>query len=156
MPGKAISYTMENSDYSDNCGGLKNCYLCFNGGYCEDCLYTTNMWNSKNCIDCISPIKCESCYELSVGINCYEVHFSYDVKNSRESMFLYHANGCKNCYGCYDLENREYCIWNEQYTPEVYHEKLRKITKLPLEEQKKNVAIFLEKAGYSKKPLENI
>jgi hypothetical protein len=156
MPGKAVSYTMENSDYSDNCGALKNCYLCFNGAHSEDCLYDTNIWDSKDCIDCISTVNCESCYELAVGIACYKVQFSYDVKNSRECRFVYHANGCKNCYGCFDLENQEYCIWNEQYTQEAYHEKLKEIIKLPLEEQRKMVTTFLTKAGYTKMLLENI
>lgn len=54
MPGKSVSYSMENSDYSDNCGGLKNCYLCFNAGHSEDSLYCIDIWNTQDCIDCIT------------------------------------------------------------------------------------------------------
>src|SRR6266481_8142600 len=38
-PNKAVR-GMVNSDYSNQNSYLKNCYLCFNGGNSEDCLYS--------------------------------------------------------------------------------------------------------------------
>lgn len=66
MPGKAISRIMENSDYSDNCSGLKNCYLCFNTGDSEDCMYSVDLWNSSHCVDCLSVFNCHNSYEVLV------------------------------------------------------------------------------------------
>ena len=78
------------------------------------------------------------------------------MKDSRESRYLYHCRGCQNCYGCFDLENKEYAIFNKSYSPEEYRAKLASLLALPQEEQKKQVRVFLEKAGYKKADIENI
>ena len=53
VPGKIITPKLENSDYSDNCGRLKNCYLCFNAADSEDCYYSSDFYFSKYCVDSI-------------------------------------------------------------------------------------------------------
>jgi len=146
MPGKAISRIMENSDYSDNASGLKNCYLCFNTADSEDCLYDIDMWNSDDCIDCLSIDSCHECYELIDSRNCYGVHFSFDVKNSHDSYFLYDCDGCRNCYGCHGLKNAEFYIYNTPFTREEYAEKIRKLTTIPISKQKEGVQLFLRKS----------
>jgi hypothetical protein len=34
---------------------------------------------------------------------------------------------CKNCFGCISLKNKEYCIFNKQYTKQEYEELVSKI-----------------------------
>lgn len=44
----------ENCDYTNWYGGsfgAKNCYLCFNGGNCEDCMFCKGVIDSKNCLE---------------------------------------------------------------------------------------------------------
>lgn len=156
MPGKAISQTMENSLYSDNCSNMKDCYLCFNAGTLEKSLYTICGWESSHSIDCLNVVKCENCYELIVWFQCYDVHYSYDVKNSRESAFLYSCDGCQNCYGCHDLENKQYYIFNQAYSQEEYRAKLLVIKNSPIESQKATVLSFLRDEKYLISPLRNI
>ena len=42
---------MVNSPYSGNATGLKNCYLCFNSNFLENCMYGNGVDHSKDCID---------------------------------------------------------------------------------------------------------
>ncbi len=148
MPGKSISRIMDNSDYSDNCSGLKNCYLCFNAGDAEDCSYTVDMWDSKDCIDCFGISDCENCYELLDARNCYSVHFSFDIRDCRDSLFLYDCEGCKNCYGCFGLRNQQYFIYNQSFTEIEYKKEIEKIYALSLSRQKMNYQTFLRENWY--------
>ncbi len=155
MPGRAISQNMENSEYSDNCSNMKNCYLCFNAWNLEDSLYTTDALGSKDCIDCMSIFNCHKCYEVAEWNNCYQTHFSYNVKNCADGQFLYNCDGCTSCYGCFDLENQQYCIFNEQYTEESYIQKMKEIRNLSLTEQRNRVKLFLKNHQFTIKPLKN-
>ncbi len=148
MPGKSISLGMENSEYSDNCSDLKNCYLCFNAWYNEDCCYSIDMWDSKNCVDCLGISDCQNSYELLDARNCYSVHFSFDVKDCREGRFLYDCEWCKDCYVCVGLRNQQYHIYNVWFSESEYHSELQKFLILPLSEQKKKFELFLGEANY--------
>jgi hypothetical protein len=33
--------------------------------------------------------------------------------------------GCKDCFGCVGMFNKQYCIYNTQYTKEEYQEKIK-------------------------------
>ncbi len=156
MPGKAISRIMENSDYSDNCSGLKNCYLCFNTGDSEDCMYSIDLWNSSHCVDCLSVLNCHNSYEVLVWLNCHGAFFSYDVKNCDDVTFVYNSNACSHCYGCFGLENKKYHIFNEALSEENYSKKVKELKMLSLKAQKDVFQDFLKRSGYTKKPLENI
>ncbi len=155
MPGKSISLGMENSDYSDNCSDLKNCYLCFNGKDTEDCSYTVDMWSSKDCIDCLAISDCQNCYELLDARNCYNVHFSFDVRDCRDALFLYDCEGCRNCYGCYGLKNKEFSIFNREYTKEEYEKKYSELRGTSLDPQYKEVNQFLKQSGYTGYKIKN-
>ncbi len=149
MPGKAISRIMENSDYSDNCSGLKNCYLCFNAGDSEDCSYVVDMWDSRDCIDSLGIYDCHDCYELLDARKCYCVHFSFDVRDCRDSFFLYDCQGCQDCYGCFGLFNKQYFLYNKLLSEDEYKVELAKIRTLSLSEQKARFEKFLHENGYA-------
>ncbi len=148
MPGKAISQIMENSDYSDNCSNLKNCYLVFNAGGTEDSLYTVDVWFSDHCVDCLGLYDCHYCYELLDARNCYNVHFSYDLRDCRDSMFLSDCEGCQNCYGCFGLRNQQYFLYNQSFTKEEYENELNKISILSYSEQRSRFEAFLKLNWY--------
>lgn len=137
---------MENSDYSDNCSGLKNCYLCFNTGDSEDSLYSIDMWNSDNCVDCLGIFACHDCYELLDSRNCYDTHFSFDIKNCHNSSYLYDCDGCSDCYGCFGLENKQFYIYNACYSEKEYHSRVSRIKTHTQKEQHDCVQIFLQQS----------
>jgi hypothetical protein len=115
-------HTDFNSLYSNNCASVKDCYLCFNGLFNENCLYC-QMWDySKSCIDCECVFECEHCYHLSLSKKCYSCWYSHELTNCRDCVLCYDCIGCVNCIGCYNQRNKSHCLFNKQVTPEAIQE----------------------------------
>jgi hypothetical protein len=150
-----IALDCENSDYCSACWYMKNCYLCFNAWPCENSYYSVDIVNTNNSMDCYCIVDSENCYECVVAFNCYDVQYSYDVKNCRNSKFLLNCNWCKDCYWCFNLENKQYYIFNEEYSKEEYFKKLENYWLLPLWKQKEKFENFYE-WKYIKNHLPNI
>ncbi len=112
----------ENSIYSNNCWFVKDCYLCFNGLYNENCLYC-QIWDySKKCIDCECIFECENCYTLSLSKKCYNCQYSHELTNCTDCILCYDCIGCTNCIGCYNLRNKNHYLFNQPSTPEAIKE----------------------------------
>lgn len=117
----------ENSDYTNGAAWSKNCYLMF---WCldnEDCSYGHIVRRSKNCIDCLYTYESENCYQCVDCLRCYNVLYGTDIEDCSDSKFLLHCKNCKNCFGCVWLHDKEYCIFNQQYSPKEYVEKMKEI-----------------------------
>lgn len=110
----------ENSDYSPWIIDSKNCYLCSGGRYNEDCLYCMFPTRSTGCIDCTIPTRSEYCYECVDVLSSYECFFSVYLENCSNCSFCFDLVGCRDCFGCAGLKNKQYCIFNQQYTQEEY------------------------------------
>ncbi|MBI3273605.1 MAG: hypothetical protein HYZ69_00520 [Candidatus Colwellbacteria bacterium] len=79
------------SDFSNNAGNLKDCYLVFDATECENCLYGSSMNNTKDSIDVSDVTQIEHSYETLMSSkssnlffssqcdNCFEVYFSRDL-----------------------------------------------------------------------------
>ena len=116
-----------NSDYTNNGGDNKNCYLIFAAESNEDCMYSRLIFNSKTCLDCVSTYESELCYECLDCKKCFNctfserlqdsinVHFSFDMRNSQNSLF------------CTNGRNMNYCIENKQVTKEEFEKKKAEI-----------------------------
>ncbi len=111
-----------NSTYSNNCGFIKDCYLCFGGLYNENCLYCQTWDYSKNCIDCECIFECESCYTLSLSRKCYNCWYSHELTNCNDCILCYDCIGCSNCIGCYNLRNKNNYLFNQPSTTEEIKE----------------------------------
>lgn len=115
-------HTDVNSVYSNNCASVKDCYLCFNGLYNENCLYC-QIWDySKDCIDCECIYECENSYRLSLSKKCYACHYSHELTNCRDCLLCYDCIGCTDCIGCYNLRNKSHYLFNEPSSPEAIRE----------------------------------
>lgn len=123
----------ENSEYTNQSEDLKDCYLCFCCDQSRSCFF--GMWNgySEDCIDCSYVNFCNSCYELLGATKCSNCYYSQNLENCGDVEWSRDCKGCSNCFGCINLKNVSYYIFNqqvpkEQYEPEV--NKLRKDAKL--------------------------
>ena len=110
----------ENSDYTNDNYKLKNCYMVFDGEQAESTYYGETFGVLKNCIDFLFLMSSELCYECIVCMNCYQLHYSRFCQNCSNSWFLKDCIGCKNCFGCVNLRNKEYHIFNEPKSKEEY------------------------------------
>ncbi|EKE26473.1 MAG: hypothetical protein ACD_4C00272G0001, partial [uncultured bacterium (gcode 4)] len=122
-----LNASNENSEYSNYCSYLKNCYLLFDSSNCEHSHYWYNVWNSTYSLDSIVISSCENIYECIDCINCYNVFFSQNCNWCRDSYFLDNCRGCLNCIGCCNLSNKQYYIDNEFVWKEKYEQSLKKI-----------------------------
>ncbi len=134
---------MINSPYNNMALDLRNCYMLFDADYNEDCSYGCEIENSRNCFDTNLIEKGEMCYECVNMTNCYRAFFSLDCENSSDIWFSKDCNGCLDCFGCVNLRNKNYYIFNEPMgNKEAYQAKLQELgltSRANLEELRKKI-----------------
>jgi hypothetical protein len=134
-----------NSEYCDQAGYLKNCYLCFNLDYTEDSAYCVKAPNCKNVIDVFETHHSELCYDSVNITECFQTHYSVDCDSSTDVLFSKNLVGCNNCVGCVNLRNKSYHIFNVPYSKEDYKKKLDEMnlhTRRGVEEMKSRACTF--------------
>jgi len=117
-----------NSVDCDYCNGMingKNCYMS-TGFEAENCLYMDGAAMSKECIDSTLTVKCERMYEGDNCNNCYNLVYCAYCNNCIDSAFLYDCRNCQNCFGCVNLRNKKYHIFNQPYTKTEYQKEIKK------------------------------
>lgn len=115
-----------NSDFCNLTANCKNCYLVFESSNNEDCLYGYWLQKCSDCADTSYSHESILCYEADNCYNCYRLLWSRDCANCSDSACLIDCTGCKNCLFCVSLHQKEYCIYNKQYTREEYEKERKK------------------------------
>lgn len=124
-PARSVSEdTLVNSDYSNNANHLKNCYLCFNSAHSEDCMYGNDLYDSMDCVDSLTVKNAELAYDNFWAIKSNRIFFSQNCEDSHDIYFSKNLRGCSNCFGCVNLRNKNYHIFNEPYSKEEYIKRL--------------------------------
>lgn len=116
-----------NCDYSNYTGEYKNGYLVSASWEGENIAYSARCNKSKDCMDMFAVVGCELSYEDVFAIKCYRTHYSQNVENCNDSMFLFECKGCQNCIGCVNLRNKSYYIFNQPYSREEYLSKVKEL-----------------------------
>lgn len=118
---------------SENCTGdfiinSKNCAECYDMSESEDCRYVQVWVGCKSVLDCSNMyVNPELSYNTLWTIETHNCHFCLYVFHSRDLWYCEQCFSSKNCFGCVWLRNKEYCIFNKQYTPEAYEKKVSEI-----------------------------
>ena len=115
-----IKPTMENSDYCNQAGWLKNCYLLFDSRSSEQCMYGKTVERCFDCVDCLKAFDCERCYEAVNCWNCYECIYVSNSQSTSESYYSDSLVGCSSCFGCVNLRNASFCFYNEALSKEEW------------------------------------
>ena len=126
-----------NSDYCNNATGPKNSFLVFNTTYAEDCLYGNGVNFSKRCLDISHVNKCEFCYQSFWIARSSRIFFSSQCENCLDVYFSKNLRACTSCFGCVNLRNKQYHIFNKPYTKEAYAAELKKYNLGSFEELQK-------------------
>lgn len=114
-----------NCDYINNAGYSKNSYLVFNGQSAEDTMYSNGINFAKWCMDVSHVSECENCYQCFWITKCTNCFFSSHCENSFNLWFSKDCNGCSDCFGCVNLRNKKYHIFNKPYSKEEYEKKIK-------------------------------
>ena len=127
----------ENSDYCNFAWRNKNCYLMFTSAENEDSFYSKRCWKMKNICDCSNLVSCELCYECTDCSKCYNCAYLQNSTDCSDCFVGFNLRSCKNCFGCNNLVQKSYCIYNVQYSKEEYETKVVELKKNLKEEFKK-------------------
>ena len=119
-----IYHTLENTSFVNMNHALKNCYYLFNSDYDENCVYAEEIEHSKDCFDSTMLEGTEIAYQSFNCVKCYQIYYSVDCENSHNIWFSKNLSGCSNCFGCINLRNQQYCIFNEKLSKEDYQKKI--------------------------------
>lgn len=114
-----------NSEWINQESDDKNCYLNVGGHYNEDSAYNTYELKGKNCFDNYWLLASD---HAAHNINCergYFLHYSAECHDCINTVLSYDCRNSQNIIGCAGLRNRQYCIFNEQYSKEDYEKFLR-------------------------------
>lgn len=115
-----------NSDYSNNGVDLKNSYLCFDASGLENCAYVIGATETKDSLDIYQTEHAELCYDNYMVDESYRIFFSVNCEDSQDIWFSQNMLGCSNCFGCVNLRNKNYYVFNTPYTKEKYKEFMEK------------------------------
>jgi len=114
-------------DFLTNCQNCTNCYDLVDS---QDCHNIRVGLKCKNCFDCNNTyIDMELCHEIMSALYVYHSAYSIYIFNSSNILYSECLYGCKNCFGCTGLRNKEYCVFNKQYTKKEYEELVPRIIK---------------------------
>lgn len=116
----------------ENCLGSnnfqsKNCFW-FWLKECENVRYGFQNSAFIDCLDCYSWWNASRCYEMTWSIWMHNCMSWVMVRNSHRmyySMFCF--ENCRDCFWCVWLRNKQYCIFNKQYSKIEYEKIVLKI-----------------------------
>ncbi len=116
-----------NSEYVNQAGGLKNCYLAFNSGPGEEIIYSRGVRKSREVGDCYFGINVENCYE---GVNISDsshIFFGKNISNSFDAGLVLNCRSVNDCFACVNLNNKSYHFFNEPLTQEEYKKRVSEV-----------------------------
>jgi hypothetical protein len=119
--------SLVNTSYTNYSSYLKNGYGLFFADYAEDSFYCDFVNTIKDTMDCSRVLESELCYDC-VGMNkSFKCIGSLECENSVNLVFSKNCANCNDCFGCVNLRQKSYCIFNKQYTKEEYFDFLNKV-----------------------------
>ncbi|MFH0819081.1 MAG: zinc-ribbon domain containing protein [Patescibacteria group bacterium] len=113
----------ENCEYTYDFAKGKNSYMIITSWNVENSMYGLEVNQTKELMDCCDVNHSELVYESVVVENCYNGRYNYYSRNINNCMFIFDLQGCSDCLFCTGLRNKQYCIWNKQYSKEDYEKK---------------------------------
>ncbi len=129
LPLNVLQSSLVNSEYINEASYAKNCYLIFNSDYCENSYYSNSLSQTKDVMDAFLLEGSELCYEVINSERCFNAFFSEDLTDCHNVYFSKNLTGCSDCFGCANLRNAKYHIWNSPYSKEEYTAKLAELKK---------------------------
>ncbi len=109
---------------SENCYGYNianssNLYFCYNSFYAKNIKYGRSLYQVEDCSD-VQCWKSQNCYEGQTLDESYGSAFCARCSRSKYIFYSHNCHDCSYIFGCDGLRNKQYCIFNKQYTKEEY------------------------------------
>jgi hypothetical protein len=123
----------ENCDYGDYLAFSKDMFVAFDTANSTDCYYVYDSYIAKNCVDCDYTIESELCYESVDPFKCFNSDYIEYGVSLRDAMYSANCINCHDVFGCVNLQNKSFCIFNRQLTESEYRQKVALYKKWPAE-----------------------
>jgi len=139
--------TSQNCEYTYDFAYGKNCYMVVGAWKIENAMYGMMTCNVKDAVDNAILDNCEYVYENVACDRNYACQHCVQSTNNTNVLFGYDVRNCSDCIACAGLRNKQYCIFNEQYSKEEYEKKkneLRLDTWSGREKLKREFAEFIK------------
>jgi len=117
----------------DNCMGdhLKGCedsFYCFDAINLEKCSYLTFIpMGALNCYDSQYSPQGELIYECMSGTDTYGGRFILHCWHCHSIFYSEDCHSSQDLFGCIGLKQKQYCIFNKQYSKQQYEELVPRI-----------------------------
>lgn len=116
--------------FSENCSGShirnsRDSNVCFDANNIENCKFCSRFYDAKYCYDIYSWWQeTELCLEcVAIGEKIYWSVFCSNIDtNWTRLLYCIHCSVCEDCFWCVWLRNKQYCIFNKQYTKHEYEQ----------------------------------
>lgn len=117
---------------NDNGISSENCLYTYDILYCKDCYMTMEAINDKlahyclcvhrseNMVDCTIVYDSHYCIECTDSYKLYSCVYAHNCNECNNMLFARDCKWCSDCLCCVGLRNRQYCIFNRQYSKEEY------------------------------------
>jgi|TARA_B100001964_G_C14224382_1_gene596922 hypothetical protein len=128
-----IQSNTENSNYTNHALNMKNCYLVWGGGECEDCYYSNYIVDSKDTVDSLSLYSCERCYEGIASERCYDCISFMNCNDCKSCISCEDCLSCEYCIGCFGLHRKKYCLFNQEVGKDEWEKKRKELGSLNAE-----------------------
>jgi len=116
-----------NCSYTQHTGEFKDGYLVSASWDGENIMYSSRCNQSKDSMDTFVIDHCQFCIEDVECAKCAQTFFSQESEACVDSWFLFNCKGCTSCFGCTNLRNKSYYIFNEPYSKDEYQKKLAEL-----------------------------
>lgn len=134
MPVEANHNTQsEDSDYGDYLSRCRSSFYSFDNADCRDIVYIFDSFKAINCCDGDYVIESENIYEGAEAVNANNCSYITYCTRIYDSHFSWHCHDSNNLFGCVYLKNKQFCIFNRQYSKEEYELRIKELLKRPAE-----------------------
>src|SRR3989344_2228204 len=116
----------ENCDLCNEVYNSRNLSYCFDTYDTADSFYLFDSLQCANCGDCDYAVESELCYESVDPYKAFNCDFIDYCANIRDSAYCSSCSNSDNLFGCVNLKNKSFCIFNRQLTEEEYKEQIKK------------------------------
>ncbi|MCB9798173.1 hypothetical protein H6758_00425 [Candidatus Nomurabacteria bacterium] len=106
---------------------FKNSYATYGGLECEEVMYADLCIQSEHCVDVMSVVQTQWSYEGVQLFQCSNTFFSQFSSGLFDAYFTFGSINCSHVFGCVNIQNKEYCFFNQQLTKDEYESIVSKI-----------------------------
>lgn len=125
------SFNVQNCPYGDYIFNSKDCYLCFELGGSQNCLFMDNSMKCQDCVDCSLCKYSQLCSNSLHLEHCYDCHWCSYSNNCLDCYYSSELSSCQNCLGCYALKHKKYYIFNQPCSEAEYNIRRRELLAEP-------------------------